>query len=84
MALPSWLPETFEEAGKNCKRFAEHLRNKCESEPKPNDLSLLKYVANNEDEKGQFLLEASKSRDEAVWKKACCVLTEGISALRTF
>ncbi|MGB8783529.1 MAG: hypothetical protein WCD02_10460 [Terriglobales bacterium] len=82
MALPDWLPETFEEAGKNCKCVAEHFRNKCDLEPKPNDLSLLKYVADIEDEKGQFLLEASKSRDEAVWEKACRVLTDGISALR--
>jgi hypothetical protein len=30
MALPDWLPETFEEAGKNCKCVAEHFRNKCD------------------------------------------------------
>src|ERR1035441_10255743 len=86
MALPGWLPETFEEEGNRCIRLSEHFRNKCPLEPKTDDerniRDLFHCAANNETEKGEFLLFASKSKDEEVWKKACQVLTDGVSALR--
>jgi hypothetical protein len=81
MSLPSWLPETFEEESKTCHGLAEYYREKSKSKPEFGQ-RLFIHAAENEDEKSAFLLAASKSSDEEVWKKACRVLTDGISALR--